>query len=132
MSRYKALNRDRRERPGPWGVCHDIIGCIVTGEGLAAGVCRDTPGDMAVTWLRHGAQQRARVRASTRQGTLATRSKGGHDTVPYAPRYSPARAMTRPYVHGLGAMLAQCAPSQGPLGVYLVHPTQFDSIHCSE
>ena len=34
--------------PGHWGVCHDIIGCIVTGGGLASGCvtiqCYDTAG----------------------------------------------------------------------------------------
>ena len=39
--------------------CHDTIGCIMTGGGLATGVCRNTPGDMTATWLRHGTQQHA-------------------------------------------------------------------------
>ena len=66
----QSLYRDRREawplwrciviggRPGRWGVCHNTIGCIVTGEGLATRVCRDTPYDTTATWLRHGTQRR--------------------------------------------------------------------------
>ena len=37
----------------------------MTGGGLAVGVCRDTLGDMAATWMRHGAQQRALTRNDT-------------------------------------------------------------------
>ena len=66
-SRYNGLYRDTRlGRPGHWGVCHDIIGCIVTGRGLAARLCREAGHDIAMQALRHS---RAGVRYGARHGS---------------------------------------------------------------
>ena len=45
-----------------WGVCHDTIGCIMTGGGLASRLFCETGHDTAVQALRHdraGATRRA-------------------------------------------------------------------------
>ena len=65
-SRYNGLYRDTElGRPGHWGVCHDTIGCIVTGGGLAARLCREISHDIAVQALRHS---RAGARYDARHG----------------------------------------------------------------
>ena len=84
----------------------------MTGGGLAVGVCHDTPGDTVATWLRHGAQQRARAQ------------RHGHDTAEGACDTVLVGAMTWRDTAGLGAMHTACACRLGQ-GVHPVHPTHF-------
>ena len=98
--------------------CHDTIACIVIGgRGLAAGRFAR----LATTRLGRRATRcdTARHACDTAGAGPATRHTACHDT-----------AQCARYLGTVNAAWVHRARSQGPLGVHLVHPTQFWT-HCT-
>ena len=125
----QSLYHDRRE---VWLARRVTIQTIILRqeEGLATGVCRDTPNDTAATWLRHSvgcatilrrglATRRPAQQYNARHGQPSLRHGRceAYDTTPCTPRHGRDMA-------GLGAVRTACACKLGQ-GVHLVHPTQF-------